>query len=24
VVEGGEVVGIISMRDIMHVWRPSS
>jgi CBS domain-containing protein len=24
VVDGGEVVGIISMRDIMHVWRPSS
>jgi signal-transduction protein with cAMP-binding, CBS, and nucleotidyltransferase domain len=24
VVENGEVVGIISMRDIMHVWRPSS
>jgi CBS domain-containing protein len=22
VVTGGEVTGIISMRDIMHVWRP--
>jgi signal-transduction protein with cAMP-binding, CBS, and nucleotidyltransferase domain len=24
VVEGGDIAGIISMRDIMHVWRPSS
>jgi CBS domain-containing protein len=24
VVEDGEVAGIISMRDIMHVWRPES
>jgi CBS domain-containing protein len=24
VVQRGEVVGIISMRDIMHVWRPNS
>jgi CBS domain-containing protein len=24
VVEDGEVIGIISMRDIMHVWRPAS
>jgi signal-transduction protein with cAMP-binding, CBS, and nucleotidyltransferase domain len=24
VVDGGDVVGIISMRDIMHVWRPES
>jgi len=24
VVEGGEVQGIISMRDIIHVWRPSA
>ena len=24
VVEGGEVEGIISMRDIIHVWRPGS
>lgn len=24
VVEGGEVCGIISMRDIMRVWRPSA
>jgi CBS domain-containing protein len=24
VVTGGEVEGIISMRDIMHVWRPTS
>ena len=24
VVDGGEVRGIISMRDIMHVWRPGS
>ena len=24
VVEGAEVQGIISMRDIMHVWRPGS
>ena len=24
VVENGEVTGIISMRDIMHVWRPKS
>jgi CBS domain-containing protein len=24
VVSGGEVEGIISMRDIMHVWRPGS
>jgi CBS domain-containing protein len=24
VVENGEVAGIISMRDIMHVWRPST
>lgn len=23
VVNGGEVAGIISMRDIIHVWRPS-
>jgi CBS domain-containing protein len=24
VIHDGEVVGIISMRDIMHVWRPDS
>jgi CBS domain-containing protein len=24
VVEGGELAGIISMRDIIHVWRPES
>ena len=24
VVNGGDVAGIISMRDIMHVWRPDS
>src|SRR5829696_3400698 len=24
VVDGGDCVGIISMRDIMHVWRPKS
>jgi len=24
VITGGEVTGIISMRDIIHVWRPSS
>jgi CBS domain-containing protein len=24
VLDGGEVAGIISMRDIMHVWRPAS
>ena len=24
VVNGGDVAGIISMRDIMHVWRPES
>jgi CBS domain-containing protein len=24
VIENGECVGIISMRDIIHVWRPSS
>jgi signal-transduction protein with cAMP-binding, CBS, and nucleotidyltransferase domain len=24
VVRGGDIAGIISMRDIMHVWRPSS
>ena len=24
VLDGGEVAGIISMRDIMHVWRPRS
>jgi CBS domain-containing protein len=24
VIHDGEVVGIISMRDIMHVWRPHS
>jgi CBS domain-containing protein len=24
VVDGGEVEGIISMRDIIHVWRPTS
>ena len=24
VVKGGEIAGIISMRDIMHVWRPKS
>jgi CBS domain-containing protein len=24
VVDEGEVIGIISMRDIMHVWRPAS
>jgi CBS domain-containing protein len=24
VVEDGEVIGIISMRDIIHVWRPAS
>jgi CBS domain-containing protein len=24
VVQGGDIAGIISMRDIMHVWRPSS
>ena len=24
VVDGGDIAGIISMRDIMHVWRPSS
>jgi CBS domain-containing protein len=24
VVEGGDIAGIISMRDIMHVWRPKS
>ena len=24
VVDGGELEGIISMRDIMHVWRPKS
>jgi CBS domain-containing protein len=24
VVDGGEVEGIISMRDIIHVWRPAS
>jgi CBS domain-containing protein len=24
VVENGDVAGIISMRDIMHVWRPST
>jgi CBS domain-containing protein len=24
VVEGGDLVGIISMRDIIHVWRPES
>src|SRR3954453_23051443 len=24
VVDGGELTGIISMRDIMHVWRPKS
>jgi CBS domain-containing protein len=24
VVEGGEVEGIISMRDIIHIWRPAS
>jgi CBS domain-containing protein len=24
VVDGGEVEGILSMRDIMHVWRPES
>ena len=24
VVDGGDIAGIISMRDIMHVWRPKS
>jgi hypothetical protein len=24
VLENGEVAGIISMRDIIHVWRPAS
>ena len=24
VIEEGEVTGIISMRDIMHVWRPDN
>ena len=24
VIEGGDIAGIISMRDIMHVWRPKS